>query len=175
MLPALIAVLAEKGLGLIGNAIVAKGKEVVEEKLGVKIPDDPKDLTPELTVRLQERQAEHEEFLVQAEITKLEIEAKDRDSARKRETEIATSDKAPLINKVIAPCLAAFVIGASFLTFWILFFSVSPIDPSRKDILIYILGVLSAMDVQIMNYYFGTSEGSTRASQLFRDMVLRQK
>jgi hypothetical protein len=37
----LLGSLAENGLGLLSSAIQAKGKEVVEKTLGVKIPDDP--------------------------------------------------------------------------------------------------------------------------------------
>jgi hypothetical protein len=37
----LLSSLAENGLGLLSSAIQAKGKEVVENTLGVKIPDAP--------------------------------------------------------------------------------------------------------------------------------------
>jgi hypothetical protein len=40
----LLGSLAENGLGLLSSALQAKGKEVVEKTLGVKIPDNP---TPE--------------------------------------------------------------------------------------------------------------------------------
>ena len=34
------------------------------------------------------------------------------------------------------------------------------VTPEAKDILIYILGVLSAAVTQILSYYFGSSQGS---------------
>jgi hypothetical protein len=34
------------------------------------------------------------------------------------------------------------------------------VKPEAKDILIYILGVLSAAVTQILSYYFGSSQGS---------------
>jgi hypothetical protein len=37
----LLGSLAENGLGLLSSALQAKGKEVVEKTLGVKIPDNP--------------------------------------------------------------------------------------------------------------------------------------
>ena len=40
----LLGSLAQNGLTLLSSAIQAKGKEVVEQTLGVKIPDNP---TPE--------------------------------------------------------------------------------------------------------------------------------
>jgi len=46
-------------------------------------------------------------------------------------------------------------------------FDDTPVDPSRKDILIYVLGVLSAIATQIVSYYFGSSQGSKdKADQL---------
>ena len=41
ILASLLGSLAENGLGLLSSAIQAKGKEVVENTLGVKIPDAP--------------------------------------------------------------------------------------------------------------------------------------
>ena len=39
----LLGTLAQNGLGLLSSAIQAKGKEVVENALGVKISDNPSD------------------------------------------------------------------------------------------------------------------------------------
>ena len=89
-------------------------------------------------------------------------EVEDRSSARDREAQIATSADAPIINKVITPILAGVVLVLSFLLFGVLVFDNDVIDPSRKDIVIYILGVLSAIDTQIIAYYFGSSSGSVQ-------------
>lgn len=72
----LLAALASKGLDLIGNAILAKGKEVVEERLGVKLPDDD-NLPPDLALQLKLKEFDHEEWLVEAGIRKAaqELEA----------------------------------------------------------------------------------------------------
>lgn len=68
MIPALLAPLllklAESGLGMLAGAIQAKGKEIVEKELGVKIPDDPKDLTPELLFKLKELEIKNQEYLL---------------------------------------------------------------------------------------------------------------
>jgi hypothetical protein len=47
----LLGSLAENGLILLSSAIQAKGKEVVEKTLGVKIPDNP---TPEDVANLRQ-------------------------------------------------------------------------------------------------------------------------
>ena len=54
----LLGTLAENGLGLLSSAIQAKGKEMVENTLGVKIPDAP---TPEDVAKLRQLQYDHEE------------------------------------------------------------------------------------------------------------------
>ena len=74
MLPiiaSLLGTLAENGLGLLSSAIQAKGKEVVENTLGVKIPDAP---TPEDVAKLRQLQFDHEEKLLELGIEKAKLE-----------------------------------------------------------------------------------------------------
>jgi hypothetical protein len=68
---ALLGTLAENGLTLLSSAIQAKGKEVVENTLGVKIPDNP---TPADVERLRELQYQHEERLIELGIEKAKLE-----------------------------------------------------------------------------------------------------
>jgi len=100
---------------------------------------------------------------------KLEAHAKDRDSARNRETAIATSASAPTINKIVTPVLALGVVALSFILFAILIFV--EVKDNAKDILIYILGVLSAAVTQILSYYFGSSQGSKDKSDELKGLV----
>ena len=67
----LLGTLAQNGLGLLSSAIQAKGKEVVENTLGVKIPDNP---TPEDVGKLRQLQFEHEERLLELGIEKAKME-----------------------------------------------------------------------------------------------------
>jgi hypothetical protein len=73
-IPVIFAALAKAGLSILGNAVLAKGKEVIENKIGIKIPDDPRDLSPEKVRELQQAQFAHEEFLVNAAIREKELE-----------------------------------------------------------------------------------------------------
>jgi hypothetical protein len=68
---ALLGTLAESGLTLLSSAIQAKGKEVVENTLGVKIPDNP---TPADVENLRQLQYEHEERLLELGIEKAKME-----------------------------------------------------------------------------------------------------
>ena len=68
---ALLGTLAESGLNLLSSAIQAKGKEVVEKTLGVKISDNP---NPEEVEKLRQLQYDHEERLLELGIEKAKLE-----------------------------------------------------------------------------------------------------
>lgn len=178
MLPALLAplltTLASSGLGLLAGAIQAKGKEVIEEKLGVKIPTEASQLTPELLAQLKIKEIDFEEFLIEARIKELEIGIEDTKDARAREVSISTSEQAPLLNKIITPVLAIGVLSLTFLIFIFMIFGEAALEPSRKDLLVYILGVLSAISTQIIAYYFGSSTGSKEKSITLAGMEKRK-
>jgi len=168
MMP-LIQSLLSNGLGLVANAVMAKGKEFVEDKLGVKLAPD---MSPEQIAQIKIAEMQHEEELMRLRLeeNKLDLEElgmrlKDTDSARNRETAIATSKDAPLLNKVITPILALSILLITLVLFSIVMFQDAPLDSSRKDVLIYILGVLSAISTQIVSYYFGSSQGSNDKSE----------
>jgi hypothetical protein len=67
----LLGTLAQNGLGLLSSAIQAKGKEVVENTLGVKISDNP---SPEEVSKLRQLQFDHEERLLELGIEKARVE-----------------------------------------------------------------------------------------------------
>jgi hypothetical protein len=71
ILASLLGSLAENGLGLLSSAIQAKGKDVVEKTLGVKIPDAP---TSEDVAKLRQLQFDHEEKLLELGIEKAKLE-----------------------------------------------------------------------------------------------------
>jgi hypothetical protein len=71
ILASLLGSLAQNGLGLLSSAIQAKGKEVVENTLGVKIPDNP---TAEDVSKLRQLQFDHEEKLLELGIEKAKLE-----------------------------------------------------------------------------------------------------
>ena len=175
MIPVVGALLGQ-GLNLVANAVMAKGKDWVENKLGVELKPD---MTSEDYSKLQIAQMQHEEELLKLklednklDLQELELRLKDTDSARNREVEIATSEKAPLINKIVTPVLALGVTAITFVLFGILMFDRSPVEPSRKDILVYVLGALTAISTQVISYYFGSSVGSKdKSAQL--DKVLK--
>jgi hypothetical protein len=143
MAPGLATLVAGPMGGMAVKAIAAKfGVEDTLEAVTNAIQSDP-----EAAMKLRE-----------IDLKEIEAHAKDRDSARDRETAIATSAAAPMLSKLVTPILALGVVGLSFILFTILIFV--DVQPEAKDILIYILGVLSAAVTQILSYYFGSSQGS---------------
>jgi len=174
LLPILQPLLAN-GLGLVANAVLAKGKKVVEDKLGVELKPD---MSSEDMAKVQIAAMEHEEELMRLRIednkldlAELEMRLKDVDSARDREVQIATSDKAPMLTKIVTPVLALGVVTLTFILFGVVMFDDTPVDPSRKDILIYVLGVLSAIATQIVSYYFGSSQSSKDKTDALKEAM----
>jgi len=110
----------------------------------------------------------HLEVMEQEATKQLEVQQKEMDSARNREIQIATADKAPLLNKIITPILALSVIALTFVLFYILMFK--PVG-AEKDIIIYVLGVLSAVCTQVISYYFGSSQGSAQKQTQIDKMI----
>ena len=91
-------------------------------------------------------------------LKEIEAQFKDIDSARNREAQIATSDNAPLLNKIVTPILALGTVGLSFALFGVLIFT--EITEASKDILIYVLGAVNSASTMVLAYYFGSSVGS---------------
>ena len=125
--------------------------KAIAGKLGVE------DSVEAVTKHLQANPMDAEK-LAEIDVKKLEMEMKDRQDARNREIQLATNDSVPFINKIVTPVLALGVVTLSFILFAVLIFV--NVTPEAKDILIYILGVLSAAVTQILSYYFGSSQGS---------------
>ena len=73
-IPAILAPLLANGLNLVANAVMAKGKDYVEKKLGVELKPD---MSPDDLAKVQIAQMEHEEELlrIRMEEKKLDIEA----------------------------------------------------------------------------------------------------
>ena len=93
--------------------------------------------------------------LADLELEYAKLDSSDRDSARKRELEIATSAAAPWYSKMVTPALAlgVFVLWA---TVNILLLN-NNIPDAMREIVIRMLGSLDAANMLILSYYFGNS------------------
>jgi uncharacterized membrane protein len=141
--PGLATAVAGPMGGMAVKMIAGKlGVEPTEAAVEAHLQAHPEDATKLASIKLEELKAHYAEM----------------DSARNREIQIASSSNVPMLNKLVTPLLALGVVGLSFILFAILIFV--DVKPEAKDILIYILGVLSAAVTQILSFYFGSSQSS---------------
>jgi hypothetical protein len=94
----------------------------------------------------------------------------DIDSARKREADVQTSQNSTKLDKNVSPILALGATLITFVLFYLVIFQRNVFDPSIKDIVVYILGVLSALLTQIFSFYFGSSKGSSEKNSIIQTM-----
>jgi len=152
-------VLATAVAGPAGGAAVGW----IASKLG--IPDDTiegvtKALTgnPEMTMKLKELDLEY---------AKLEVQ--DRDSARKAYAQVATSEYATKLDKVVVPVLALGVVGLAFTLIGVLMFVNTPQD--QQQIIIFALGFITSAAGQVLSFYFGSSQGSKDKTEEIKGML----
>ena len=150
---ALLGTLAESGLGLLSSAIQAKGKEVVEKTLGVKIPDNP---TSEDVAKLRQLQYDHEERLLELGIEKARLEqeelkallaaqANEEDNVSKRWDADMSSDS--WLSKNIRPMSLVAIFTGYFL-----FSMMSAFGYNANESYVNLLGQWGML---IMGAYFG--------------------
>ena len=109
------------------------------------------------------------------ELAKLEAEYADRDSARKREMAIATSENATWLNKTVTPILALGTVLMSFSLFLVVIFVDVDVNSGAKDILIYVLGALNSAMTVVLAYYFGSSVGSKQKSNEINEILEKKE
>ena len=109
------------------------------------------------------------------ELAKLEAQYADRDSARKREMAIATSENATWLNKTVTPILALGTVLMSFSLFLVVIFVDVDVNSGAKDILIYVLGALNSAMTMVLAYYFGSSVGSKQKSNEINDILEKKE
>jgi hypothetical protein len=80
------------------------------------------------------------EMAQRGELAQLEAQVQEMQSARDREVQIATSEFAPMLSKIVTPILALGTVGLTFILFGVIIFV--DVDTDSKDILIYVLGAL---------------------------------
>jgi len=91
------------------------------------------------------------------------------ESARNREVQIATSEHAPLINKIITPVLALLILGSCFLMWYMVLFK--DISPQKETIMAGIIGSLTTLSMGVVGYYFGSSQGSRDKSETLKKII----
>ena len=138
------------------GAILSIGEKVLD-----KVMPDPN--------AKAEAQAKLMQMAQQGQLAELEAMGKEMESARNREIQIATSDSAPMLNKIVTPVLALGTVGLTFILFGVIIFT--DVDADSKDILIYVLGALTSAVTMVLGYYFGSSAGSKEKDSKIKDLM----
>jgi len=95
----------------------------------------------------------------------------DISSARQREVQVQTSENATKLGKNVASFLALGTVALTLILFSALIFIPNSNLGDKKEVILYILGVLSATLTQIYSYYFGSSAGSAAKSQTLANIT----
>ena len=149
----LLTTLASNGLGLLSSAIQAKGKQVVEDTLNIKIPDNP---TPEDVAKLRQASFDHEERLLELGIEKARLEqeelkallaakvAEDNNVSKRWEADMASDS---WLSKNIRPGTLIYI-----LTAYLLFAGLSAAGIEVNEAYVSLLGQWGML---VMTAYFG--------------------
>lgn len=147
VLAPILATLAANGLGMVADAVTKKGKEFVEEKLGIELTPDP---SPEAVQNWKIAAQQHEREL-------LAMAYGDVANARNMQVEALRQDD--LFSKRFVYIFATFwsIFAAGYIGF--ITFGTIPEDNQRfaDTILGFLLGTVVAT---ILQFFFGSSIGS---------------
>ena len=159
-------------MGLLSN-IFTGGASSVIDSVGNVLDKVVTTKGEKMQLELEMKTAENQ---FQTEMKKLSNEQQqqvfqDINSARVMAAQVQTSPNATWLSKNVSPLLA---IGTTILAFTLFYFVVFKnkvlIDNNSKDVVIYILGVLSAIVTQIFSFYFGSSQGSSDKNKMIESM-----
>ncbi len=152
ILAPVLATLAANGLNILAGAVTAKGKEFVEEQLGVDI--EASSATPEGLLKLKQLEVDKEEMLLKwaTENRKIDLDfyqsdAADRASARDMNTRVNESQHATWLTKNIAAVLALVVVVGCLLLLAL---------NQNSDVRTAAVGLATL----VLGFYFGSSSQS---------------
>ena len=147
ILAPILATLAANGLGIVADAVTKKGKEFVEDKLGIELTPDP---SPEAVENWKRAVQEHERELLAMAYG---------DTANARNMQVAALQQDDLFSKRFIYVFATFwsLFAAGYIAF--ITFGTIPEDNQRfaDTILGFLLGTVVAT---ILQFFFGSSMGS---------------
>lgn len=143
--------------GLAGNILteVLLGKDGDKSKLEDVILNQ----TPENILKLKAAEQQWVLQMRQLDIDEEKLHASDRASAR----DLAKIDMTP------HKWLSALFIGGYFTIIWGIMSGVLEVDPGGKEYMVMLLGVLTASVPVILQFWFGSSSGSQRKTNILAE------
>lgn len=143
--------------------IFSNGAATLVDKVGQVLDDVITTKEEKINLQNEIRKAE-----MQFELEDKKLSIEDTGNARNREIQIAQSESATKLAKNVSPILAVSTVILTFFFFGMLIFA--DLSDKKENIIVYILGVLSAINAQIYSYYFGSS-----SSSLAKDKIIQNK
>lgn len=131
-----------------------------------------------ITTKEEKLQLENEikkaELMYQVEMRKLNLQESEQryndvKDARAMASTVQTSSSATRLAKNVSPYLALGTTILTFALFFALIFGYCE-KGNTKEIVLYILGVLSAIVTQIFSFYFGSSQSSKDKNQTIENL-----
>jgi hypothetical protein len=171
----IVSALFEKGLTLLGNAVMAKGEAVIEEKLGVKL--DAKDITDN-ALKWKQIETDHEQFLIKAAQDKAELELEgvkvandNTQGARVANTSIQQTENTTRFVKEAAYYLDFLIVAATVIMAFALFMLKIPVE--NKEIAYMVFGSLVTMSGTVLNFHRGSSAKSQGKDDTIRSLATK--
>jgi len=147
----IIAALLKSGLGVLGNAILSKGRDVVEEKIGIKLPELTigEDLAPEQIAALRQAEFAHEQWLIEAsirqEVAMLEaVASEDRNITERWQADTSAGQ---YLSANIRPIVLIYLLSA-----YTVLALMSAFDLNVEEVYVTLLGQWGML---VMTAYFG--------------------
>lgn len=169
--PELIDLFAGKNAAGVAGKVI----EIAQAVTGSGTPDEAVkalQANPDLVLKFKTAALDQQVELARISLEETKATFADADSARKREAEIVTSDKAPMLNKVVTPLLALGTVSLTFAVFGLMIFMADgDLKPAQERIIIFIAGAMVPLCSQVYSYYFGSSRGDAAKDQHLREMM----
>lgn len=154
----ILATLAKNGLETVAEVVKQKGKDFVEEKLGVELKPE---MSEEEILKVKEAAMKHEEFLIQQDNSNTA-------SARDMNSRIQETDKASWLAKNTAFVLDFCIVLSAIIITFLAFFVGIPFE--NKEIIYTLLGSLWTYTGVVINFHRGTTAGSARKTDILAKM-----
>lgn len=166
----LIAALVNAGLPLLANAVMAKGKDIVEEKTGIKLPDLKmgEALPPEQVVALRKVEVDRETTLRELDVREYEAETKDKQDARDLQKAALAQDDDFAKNFIYYFAMLWTVLASAYI-YGITFYDVPKENVRNVDLVLgFLLGTALA---GVFQFFFGSSSRSAAKDKTINQMV----
>ena len=126
----------------------------------------------ELDNEMQITQLNHDLEIRKLGIKEKDLSLADINSARVNQSRVQESENASWLAKNIQPLLALFVTTLTFVLFFML--ANGQVNEAQKDIVIYLLGVLSGALTMVLSYFFGSSSDGSANNNTARQPTIKE-